>query len=443
MSGQIPAPIGSITLVVTLLVGGVGIAVPTNIARADDCITAPNSPAPKGKHWYYRTDRAKQRKCWYLRAPDQPKQPAAQAISETAHATNAASTLVEGAEGPRVRALQAALAQRNFGVGEIDGDFGSKTLVALKAFQASQGLQPTGTGDSATLAALGLGPTPDPLPQQEEVTAVEKPAAALAAAPMSSIPDNSDSPPESQPASMSNATTEELVQQSAQEVSTAPSIREAPQATMSSQTSTVQATARAATAAPEAPNPPAVTFNAQEPNLVPSDDRTGSVRPTVGARAPNETEGTARGDTSTTNAAGLAASLTGTPLAMFLILALGLGVAGVLFRGVVKVAAMRRRPIRIDHFESDWSDVRQQHEWRDDQHGSVERDEIIDDPHRSIAPGANDVAHHPFRADNERPNNAPRTGSIIQTSDKVRKHEELLRQLKRDLDQLLQSPTRA
>jgi hypothetical protein len=67
----------SIALVATLLVWWCALGVPTNTARADDCLTAPNSPAPAGSHWYFRPDRAKQRNCWYLHASDQPRQPAA------------------------------------------------------------------------------------------------------------------------------------------------------------------------------------------------------------------------------------------------------------------------------------------------------------------------------------------------------------------------------
>jgi hypothetical protein len=67
MSGQIIA-IRSIAIAAPLLVWGVGIGVPANTARADDCLTAPNSDAPKGQHWYYHTDRKKGRKCWFLRA---------------------------------------------------------------------------------------------------------------------------------------------------------------------------------------------------------------------------------------------------------------------------------------------------------------------------------------------------------------------------------------
>jgi hypothetical protein len=74
MSGEILRPLGTIGLVAALLMSGVGVTVP---ARAEDCLAAPNSPAPQGTHWYYRLDWATQRKCWYTRAPAQPVQQAA------------------------------------------------------------------------------------------------------------------------------------------------------------------------------------------------------------------------------------------------------------------------------------------------------------------------------------------------------------------------------
>jgi hypothetical protein len=40
---------------------------PAGPARAEEpCIGAPNSSPPQGRHWYYRTDREKGHKCWYL-----------------------------------------------------------------------------------------------------------------------------------------------------------------------------------------------------------------------------------------------------------------------------------------------------------------------------------------------------------------------------------------
>src|SRR6266508_3709569 len=51
-------------LAVTALPGG-------SAGAADDCIAAPNKVPPQDSHWYYRIDRASQRKCWYLSAQGQ------------------------------------------------------------------------------------------------------------------------------------------------------------------------------------------------------------------------------------------------------------------------------------------------------------------------------------------------------------------------------------
>ena len=45
-------------------------AVSARAVHAAPCITKPNAPAPQGEHWYYRTDRATGRQCWYLGAED-------------------------------------------------------------------------------------------------------------------------------------------------------------------------------------------------------------------------------------------------------------------------------------------------------------------------------------------------------------------------------------
>lgn len=41
---------------------------------AETCIAAPKPPAPQGSHWYYRLDRATQRKCWHLAKVDERPQ---------------------------------------------------------------------------------------------------------------------------------------------------------------------------------------------------------------------------------------------------------------------------------------------------------------------------------------------------------------------------------
>lgn len=73
---------------------------------------------------------------------------------------NPACDLVLGHKGYRTAAMQRALNKHGADLNG-DGDFGSKTLAALKAFQKGRGLPVTGKGDAATLAALGLVEAPD------------------------------------------------------------------------------------------------------------------------------------------------------------------------------------------------------------------------------------------------------------------------------------------
>lgn len=51
---------------------------------ADDCVAKPNSAAPSGQHWWYRTDRAAKRKCWFLGPQD--KEAAARKADQREHA---------------------------------------------------------------------------------------------------------------------------------------------------------------------------------------------------------------------------------------------------------------------------------------------------------------------------------------------------------------------
>jgi len=64
------------------------------------------------------------------------------------------AALQMGSIGAEVQQLQTALAGLGFPVGEIDGEFGPNTEAALKSFQVSRNLRPTGVADPATLRAL-------------------------------------------------------------------------------------------------------------------------------------------------------------------------------------------------------------------------------------------------------------------------------------------------
>jgi peptidoglycan hydrolase-like protein with peptidoglycan-binding domain len=57
-------------------------------------------------------------------------------------------------------AVQVALDRAGFSPGEIDGQGGGKTRLAIAAFQTANNLPPSGTPDEATLAALRVAPEP-------------------------------------------------------------------------------------------------------------------------------------------------------------------------------------------------------------------------------------------------------------------------------------------
>jgi hypothetical protein len=62
-----PKQIASTALPIALVVGLALIILAVGPApAAADCTAAPGAQAPQGSHWYYRTDRATGRKCWYV-----------------------------------------------------------------------------------------------------------------------------------------------------------------------------------------------------------------------------------------------------------------------------------------------------------------------------------------------------------------------------------------
>lgn len=167
---------------------------------------------------------------------------------------------------------------------------------------------------------------------------------------------------------------------------------------------------------------------------------------------------------------------------MSLVAALGLVVAGLLFRIAMKIAGARRRRIMVDppdpHWvddpnehelrdaqpyveavnqrqelmddfidrpESHWLDDRNEHELRDgkQQSGSVDqRIKLIDDLEASaILTASNDTPSHLFRDHEELQETLQRREREPDVADdEIRKREHTLEQLKRDLDRLLRSP---
>ena len=69
-------------------------------------------------------------------------------------AVSAFASFQRGDDGEEVLAIQKRLVELNYTVGTLDGEFGSATEKAVKAFQAAQGLEVDGVVGSATYRAL-------------------------------------------------------------------------------------------------------------------------------------------------------------------------------------------------------------------------------------------------------------------------------------------------
>ena len=112
MAGEIKRPLGSIKLVTTLFALLVGVTALPNTARAGDCIAAPNSQSPPGKHWWYRLDWATKRKCWYVGPLGQSVQEAAATIKgrpSHLHRMSARPSQQSQAEHPTLSPSEAGL----------------------------------------------------------------------------------------------------------------------------------------------------------------------------------------------------------------------------------------------------------------------------------------------------------------------------------------------
>src|SRR5262249_13930847 len=65
-----------------LLSLAVSCAATARAVHAAPCIAKPNAAAPQGEHWYYRTNRATGRQCWYLAPEDNGDQKGATQASD-------------------------------------------------------------------------------------------------------------------------------------------------------------------------------------------------------------------------------------------------------------------------------------------------------------------------------------------------------------------------
>ena len=113
------AKAGLISVVAVLLMAFADGSLSAGSVRTEEnCLAAPNAPAPQGSHWYYRTDFIKQSKCWYLRAEGQAiETPTAQQKPESIAAKRPAAAMPKTApdqaapEAKQLRPVQPAPAK--------------------------------------------------------------------------------------------------------------------------------------------------------------------------------------------------------------------------------------------------------------------------------------------------------------------------------------------
>ena len=157
MTARGPTSFASKWLIGVLLILVASAILPGTTAHAEECLAAPNSPAREGTRWHYRLDWATQRKCWYMRAIDQPTH------QTTAHPSAAlpAPGLATPIPSPGPPATGSAMSVNR----------GNPTPPSSNREEI----------DTKTTAAPPLGePTPDTIPKEFASQGVDTPLAAPA-----------------------------------------------------------------------------------------------------------------------------------------------------------------------------------------------------------------------------------------------------------------------
>jgi hypothetical protein len=245
-----------------------------------------------------------------------------------------------------------------------------------------------------------------------------------------------------QPMPVGSAATREPVQQRVQDTSTAPSN---PWASAPLASASPQISAQAGGVAPAAtivwPDPtPVAPVKAQEPNLVLTDARSDAALPPV--RSPDPSQGAVQGGAPATHTPLVESSPAARLVEILLVAGLGLAVAGVLYRLVMKIGARRatdyRPPLQagLDRRVPQARVARRlAPPWM-----PHEGERIIRDLPPSLVPAAGDYrARSALRADDERQSTARGKDNVSRITDAVSGRETKLTQLIQDLEQLLQS----
>jgi len=172
------------------------------VRAAATCAAAPKPAAPEGSHWYYRTERASNRKCWYLAADERKARGAARRV-EVAAQPEAAPAAAAPANGEGIKrltqpfeaaaaplpspSLMPSLAPRSAPVAaNAPVDAAPAKIPDRIANAAEQAAQPARVADTQAPAAAADAPAQILQPAPPAVSV--KPAARVDADPMTMLP---------------------------------------------------------------------------------------------------------------------------------------------------------------------------------------------------------------------------------------------------------------
>ena len=136
---------------------------PANSASTDNCLAAPNTPAPEGSHWFYRIDLQSTVKCWYLRMTGQTEQktsaPDKPATSSHAPALHATSSHAAAAHATSSHAAASHVTASHVAAPNVSA---SRVQLIRRSSSSILGAEPPGneasaTGNDGTSPALGAG----------------------------------------------------------------------------------------------------------------------------------------------------------------------------------------------------------------------------------------------------------------------------------------------
>jgi hypothetical protein len=191
-------PFTSFAFVLMIIVSGTTTTVPFDLARASDCLAAPNSPAPKGSHWHYHLNRETQQKCWHTRSSEkQPQRATAQTSSGDAavpstSAGQTGSTAAHDIDGPSGQGEPPTKAIQDPASNTIPNRSASQIAPREDTeLPASRESNSSDTGIQATAPTAVVWPDPPP-PRAAAINAREA-NAVVADAALGPVPDNADS----------------------------------------------------------------------------------------------------------------------------------------------------------------------------------------------------------------------------------------------------------